>query len=67
VPRALNPGSVSNPVIDDVRACYLILHADRHGHRVEHRRVGYDLDDYLRAVRESGHPATRHIESSFQR
>jgi predicted phosphodiesterase len=38
--RALNPGSVSNPVIDDVRACYLILHADRHGHRVEHRRVG---------------------------
>jgi len=59
--RALNPVSVGMPIIDDVRACYLIVHADGDGHRVEHRRVDYDRDAFLRAVRESGHPAADHI------
>jgi predicted phosphodiesterase len=64
--RAVNGGSVSNPITDDLRASYVIVHADRHGHRVEHRRVSYDRDAFLRCVARSGHPDPDYI-SSFQR
>jgi predicted phosphodiesterase len=64
--RAVNGGSVSNPVTDDLRASYVIVHADRHGHRLEHRRVPYDHDAFLRRVHASGHPADDYI-ASFQR
>jgi predicted phosphodiesterase len=64
--RAVNLGSVSNPVTDDLRASYVIVHADRHGHRVEHRRVDYDHEMFLSMVARSGHPAADHI-ASFQR
>jgi predicted phosphodiesterase len=64
--RAVNLGSVSNPITDDLRASYVIVHADRHGHRIEHRRVGYDREAFLRAVDRSGHPAAAYI-ASFQR
>ena len=64
--RALNGGSVGNPMTDDLRAGYLIVHADRHGHAVEHRRVAYDTDAFLQALRASGHPEQEHI-ASFQR
>jgi diadenosine tetraphosphatase ApaH/serine/threonine PP2A family protein phosphatase len=63
--RAVNLGSVSNPITDDLRASYVIVHADRHGHRVEHRRVGYDHRAFLQAVNRSGHPAADYI-ASFQ-
>jgi hypothetical protein len=59
-------GSVSNPVTDDVRASYVILHADRGGHLVEHRRVSYDRDAFLASIARSGHPAADYI-ASFQR
>jgi predicted phosphodiesterase len=64
--RAVNLGSVSNPITDDLSASYVVLHADRHGHRIEHRRVGYDRDAFLEAVNRSGHPASDYI-ASFQR
>ena len=64
--RAVNLGSVSNPITDDLRASYVVLHADRHGHGVEHRRVGYDRDAFLASVAKSGHPAADYI-ASFQR
>lgn len=63
--RAVNLGSLSNPVTDDLRASYVVLHADRHGHTIEHRRVGYDRDAFLLAVAASGHPASDYI-ASFQ-
>ena len=63
--RAVNVGSVSNPVTDDLRASYVILHADRHGHRVEHRRVGYDHQAFLDVIARSGHPSAEFI-ASFQ-
>jgi predicted phosphodiesterase len=63
--RAVNGGSVSNPITDDLRASYVIVQADRHGHRLEHRRVPYDRDAFLRRVRDSGHPAHDYI-ASFQ-
>jgi predicted phosphodiesterase len=64
--RAVNLGSVSNPVTDDLRASYVILHADRGGHLVEHRRVSYDRDAFLASIARSGHPAADYI-ASFQR
>ncbi len=64
--RAVNLGSVSNPVTDDLRASYVVVHADRHGHEVEHRRVAYGRQAFLDAVARSDHPAADFI-ASFQR
>jgi predicted phosphodiesterase len=64
--RAVNLGSVSNPVTDDLRASYVVLHSDRDGHAIEHRRVAYDRDGFLDAVARSGHPGADFI-ASFQR
>lgn len=64
--RAVNLGSLSNPITDDLRASYLNLHADRHGHAIEHRRVDYDREAFLTSVEQSGHPASDYI-ASFQR
>ncbi len=64
--RAVNGGCVSNPITDDPRPSYTIVHADRDGHQVEHRRVTYDRDAFLAAVRASAHPAKDYI-ASFQR
>jgi predicted phosphodiesterase len=55
--RAVNLGSVSNPITDDLRASYVVLHADRHGHTIEHHRVDYGprrLPVRGRRVRSSG-------------
>lgn len=64
--RALNGGSLSNPMTDDLRASYLIVHGDRHGHHVEHRRVAYDSDAFVASLAASGHPEHEFI-ASFQR
>jgi predicted phosphodiesterase len=64
--RAVNVGSVGNPVTDDLRASYVVIHADRHAHRVEHRRVAYDHDAFLTRVARSAHPSADYI-ASFQR
>ena len=64
--RAVNGGSVSNPITDDLRAGYVIVHADRHGHELEHRRVSYDRDAFLCELERSGHPERDYI-ASFQR
>jgi predicted phosphodiesterase len=64
--HAVNAGSVSNPITDDLRASYVLVHADRHGYRIEHRRVAYDREAFLGAVGQSGHPAADYI-ASFQR
>ena len=64
--RAVNLGSVSNPITSDLRATYVIVDGDRHGHRIAHRRVAYDHDAVLERVKRSGHPERDYI-SSFQR
>ena len=53
--RAVNLGSVSNPVPPDLRASYVMLDADADGHRVEHRRVAYDRDAVIDAVERLNH------------
>lgn len=59
-------GSVNNPVTDDLRASYVIIHADDARHLIEHRRVSYDRDQFLRRLRSSGHPEQDFI-ASFHR
>ena len=69
--RAVNDGSVGNPITTDLRASYVIVHADRHGHRVEHRRVAYDHDAVVRQLREVGHPTeaflVKHLRGEWAR
>lgn len=64
--RAINLGSVSNPITSDLRAAYVILQSDRHEHRIAHRRVGYDHDAVVERIRRSGHPESEYL-ASFQR
>jgi predicted phosphodiesterase len=64
--RAINLGSVSNPITSDLRATYVIVDSDRHGHRFAHRRVPYDHDAVLERLRRSSHPESHYI-ASFQR
>ena len=63
--RAINLGSVSNPVTSDRRATYVLISSDRDGHRVEHRRVGYDHEAVIARVFATGHPAAEFI-AGFQ-
>ncbi len=57
----INPGSVSNPLAPDLRASYAILDADTSGFDVSHRRVAYDHEAVIGAVRISHHPAAHFI------
>jgi predicted phosphodiesterase len=54
--RAVNLGSLSNPIAPDLRASYVILDADENGHRIEHRRVAYDCDAVIEALEQLNHP-----------
>ncbi len=60
--RVVNPGSVSNPFPPDLRASYAVLDADARGYSIHHRRVDYDRDAVIRAVRDVNHPALDYIE-----
>ena len=54
--RAINLGSVSNPVAPDLRASYVLVDADAAGHRIRHARVAYDHDSVIDALESVGHP-----------
>jgi predicted phosphodiesterase len=54
--RAVNLGSVSNPVAPDLRASYVLIEGDRDGHTIEHVRVTYDHDAVVDALEALGHP-----------
>jgi putative phosphoesterase len=60
--RVVNPGSVSNPFPPDLRASYAILEANAQGYHIQHRRVDYDRDAVIQAVKEVNHPALDYIE-----
>lgn len=55
--RAVNPGSVSNQIIGETRVPYIYLTADEYGHDLAFRRVEYDVDAALEALRRSGIPS----------
>jgi predicted phosphodiesterase len=64
--RAVNLGSVSNPITTDLRASYVVIEADADGHHLEHRRVAYDHDAVIGRIDRSGHPEAEYL-TTFQR
>jgi predicted phosphodiesterase len=54
--RAVNLGSVSNPVAGDLRASYVFVEADEHGYALDHRRVAYDCEAVISALEALNHP-----------
>jgi putative phosphoesterase len=62
----INLGSVSNPRAPDLRASYVIMEATTSGIELEHRRVSYDHQAFIDAVRRSRHPGAEFI-LSYQR
>jgi predicted phosphodiesterase len=64
--RAVNLGSVSNPITSDLRASYVVIDHDRDGHHLQHRRIAYDHDAVLARLARSSHPEAHYI-ASFQR
>ncbi len=59
--RIINPGSVSNPFPPDLRASYVILHADQSGYRLDFRRVEYDRELVIAELQRIHHPAAEYI------
>ena len=59
--RVINPGSVSNPVGPDVRACYAIIDFDEKGYEVEFSRVAYDQQIVIEILARIRHPARKFI------
>ncbi len=57
----INPGSVSNPIAPDLRACYAVLNATSDNLEIIQRRVAYDHEAVINAVRASEHPAADFI------
>jgi len=52
----VNPGSVGNPVGEDVRAHYVILSADESGYEVIRRNVEYDTEAAIAQIHAIHHP-----------
>jgi putative phosphoesterase len=61
--RAVNVGSVSNPMAPGLRASYVVLDADKSGYRVRNVEVSYDRDAVIRALRASNCPSAEYVES----
>jgi predicted phosphodiesterase len=61
--RVVNVGSISNPLPPDLRACYVLLEANRSGYQLQHRRVDYNHEAVIVEVRRANHPASNYIIS----
>lgn len=59
--RVVNLGSVSNPILPDLRAKYSVLTADENGYTIEHRRVEYDRAAVIQAVQETHNPGAEFL------
>ncbi len=59
--RIINPGSVSNPVGPDVRACFAIIETDENGYEVGLYRVAYDHQKVIEILMRIHHPARKFI------
>jgi putative phosphoesterase len=59
--RVVNLGSVSNPLVPDLRASYALIEADAAGYRLEQRRVEYDHAAVIAALDAARHPTAEFI------
>ncbi len=64
--RAVNPGSVSNPEGEDVRAKYVLLATDEAGYKLQPRYAGYDNEAVIAAVEAVRHPSAAYITSCMR-
>ena len=60
--EVVNLGSVSNPVVPDLLASYVILEANQAGYRIQYRPVKYDRKAVIAAAYNVRHPAAEYIE-----
>jgi len=61
----VNLGSLSIPFAPDVRASYVVLENEAGGHRFEHRRVAYDIDELLAQMNRLRFPGTAFLTPRF--
>jgi len=54
--HVVNLGSISNPVTPGLQATYALLDADEHGYSIKLRRVDYNREAVIEAIRRSRHP-----------
>lgn len=59
--RAINLGSVSNPITLGLQATYVLLDADEQGYRIQLRRVDYDREAVIKAIEHSRHPTPSYL------
>ncbi len=64
--RAVNPGSVSNPDGEDVRAKYLLLVAGEEDYEIQPRRAADDNAAVIAAVEATRHPSAAYVTSSMR-
>jgi predicted phosphodiesterase len=59
--RLVNLGSVSMPVLPDLRASYAIIDANTSGHEIQTHKVAYDTEAVIVATQRIRHPGARFI------
>jgi predicted phosphodiesterase len=59
--RAVNPGSVSNPFMPDLRAAYSLLEADANGHTITFHRVDYDRQAVIAEMERIRYPGLPYL------
>lgn len=64
--RVVNPGSVSNRLVADKRACYALLEADSEGYKIDLRQVSYDTKAVIDNLRRIKHPTESYLMHFFQ-
>ncbi len=64
--RVINLGSVSLPWAPDLRASYYLIEADERGHRLIHRRVGYDYAAVIAQLQRRNHPGIDVLGARFR-
>lgn len=64
--RVVNLGSLSNDVLPEIFASYVLLEADASSHRLVHHRVDYDREEAIREMVRVHYPGTAFV-SGFLR
>ena len=63
--RIVNVGSVGNPNIPSLGACWTLLTADKSGYRIEQFEVPYDRQAMIELTEAKGQPAHKFINSHY--
>jgi putative phosphoesterase len=64
--RVINPGSISNGFAPDLRASYAILDMSENGYQLDFRRVDYDRQAVIEALKHLRHPGAAYIISFME-